>query len=297
MKASSLVLCACVCARFCFPQAESTVALSNGIQLKISAEFGHPTGQQTLTVQMSRASGDSFYRIFRDQNGLAVFAYELAVSITGPGGALAVTAKPVETQFAARFPNADGGKPVPTLSASRTVLVGSGGYAEIGLFEVEGWRVMDRVEASLDSAAGVGSATPPSRLHLEGLTMKINGEPLPSSGPQGPVAGQYALIYVPGRGAYILSAEPVARPGFVKAGSIDGTKLTFIWNNDTYEAVSTTPILAVAGSGELWVYCDASYRPTGNWTKSRSPDDTTPAPQEFFVAASDSLSWYLPAGG
>jgi hypothetical protein len=102
------------------------------------------------------------------------------------------------------------------------------------------------------------------------------------------------MIYIPGRGAFVLSSEPVAGRNFVKAGSIDGVKLKFTVNNDSYEADATAPILSGPGTGELWVYFDSSYRPSGNWTKPRSPDDRRAAAEEFFAAASDSLSWWLP---
>src|SRR5580700_9121798 len=101
----------------CVAQASSSVSLSNGVELTVTAKLGQPTGAETLTVEMSRASGDSFYRIFRDQNKLVVFAYELEVSHGAGGATFGVTAKPVMTEFAARFPSADAGKPVPSLSS------------------------------------------------------------------------------------------------------------------------------------------------------------------------------------
>src|SRR5215472_8783867 len=81
-----------------FAQSSSTITLSNGVQLTVEASFGQPTGQQSLKVGMTRASGDSFYRIFRDQNDLAVFAYELGVSLSDSGAEVEFTAKPVETE-------------------------------------------------------------------------------------------------------------------------------------------------------------------------------------------------------
>src|ERR1700733_1690311 len=100
-----------------FGQISSLISGSNGVQIEITADLGKPTGQEQLTVEMARASGNSFYRIFRDQNKLAVFAYELTVDLASGGNALVATAKPVENEFAARYPNADAGKPVPSLSA------------------------------------------------------------------------------------------------------------------------------------------------------------------------------------
>jgi hypothetical protein len=298
------MVCMAVLCRLAAAQAVSTVAISNGVQLKIAAQFGQPTGQQTLTVEMSRASGDSFYRVFRDQNGLAVFAYELAVSLSSAGDAVALTAQPVETAFAERFPDADGGKPVPTLSSVEAMEpIGSGSRAEIGLFELQGMglRVVDTAEVVLGPSPEAGETASPHRLHLAEVKLKIDDMPIEQTGPEGSVTGQYGVIYVPGLGAFLLSSGPVAAQGFintgqgfVKAGTIDGSRLEFVWNNETYEADSAAPILDVEGSGELWVRLDPSYRPSGNWTKTRSPEDSAPATEEFFVAASDSLGWWLP---
>jgi hypothetical protein len=243
---------------------------------------------------MARASGDSFYRIFRDQNSLAVFAYELGVSLSETGNAVEFSAKPVETEFAARFPNADGGKPVPTLSEVHALPPLDAGSAEIGLFELQGvgLRVVDTVSVDLE-ASGTGSGGAPDRIHLAGLKLKVNDTALRVDGPGESVTGRYAMIYIPDRGGFILSAQPVASPGFVKVGSIDGTKLTFTWNNETIQADASVPILSGSGAGELWINFDASYRPEGNWTKRRTPDGVSES-DEFFAAASDSLGWWLP---
>jgi len=278
-----------------FAQPSSTITLSNGLQLRIEAQFGQPTGQQTLRIEMARASGDSFYRIFRDQNGLAVFAYELGIGLSNSGDAVELTAKPTLTDFAARFPNADGGKPVPTLSDTRSLPpLDSGGQTEIGLFELEGvgLRVVDTVSVELGANAAGGAASL-DRMRLAGLKLRINGNSLATIGPGGPVAGKYAMFYIPGRGAYIMTAQPVEAPGFIKAGSIDGAKLKFTWNNETIEADAASSILGGAGTGELWVKLDPAFRPLGNWTKARSADGP-PKTDEFFAAASDSLSWWLP---
>jgi hypothetical protein len=276
-------------------QSSSTITLSNGLQLRIETQLGQPTGQETLKIEMARASGDSFYRIFRDQNRLAVFAYELGVSLSNSGDAVELTAKPTLTDFAARFPSADGGKPVPTLSETRTLPpLDSGGQAEIGLFELEGvgLRVVDNISVELGPPAG-GDAASLDRMRLAGLKLKVNGTALLTIGPGGPVAGKYAMFYIPGRGAYIMTPQPVDAPGFIKAGSIDGAKLRFTWNNETIEADAASPILGGPGTGELWVKFDPSFRPLGNWTKARSADGP-PKGDEFFAGASDSLNWWLP---
>jgi hypothetical protein len=97
-------------------QVSSDVALSNGLQLTINTRAQEGT-QVTLKASLEPASGNSFYRIFRDENNLAVFAYELMVTRTPDGRQFRVTGRAATQDFAARFPNADGGKPTPTLSS------------------------------------------------------------------------------------------------------------------------------------------------------------------------------------
>ena len=65
-------------------QISATVSLSNGVQMQIKTKLGQPTGQ-TVNIEMVRATGDSFYRIFRDQNNLATFAYELVIHLDSSG--------------------------------------------------------------------------------------------------------------------------------------------------------------------------------------------------------------------
>jgi hypothetical protein len=289
-------------AKVAFAQSTSTVSLSNGVELRIRADLGPQTGQQDVKVELAPASGNSIYRIFRDQNDLAAFAYELAVERSADGEQIRLTTKPVEDEFAARFPNADGGKPVPTLSAtSELEPMPSGSHVEIGLFELQGMgiKVVDAVQVRLNSG-GLGetpdlNSSPVDRLRFSSLKVTINGEPASPSSASGSVSGRYTMFYIPGRGGYFFSAEAVPeRKTFVKAGSIDDTRLQFTVDNDIYECVANTPILSQEGTGELWVYHDPLYQPAGNWTQEVPPPEgaSTDTPG-FFTAASDTLSWWL----
>jgi hypothetical protein len=274
-------------------QVSSTVSLSNGVQLQVTTNLGQPTGQQTVNVEMVRATGDSLYRIFRDQNNLAVFAYELEIHLDPSGNRLRAVAKPAETDFAARFPDADGGKPTPTLSSDQELgAIASGQSADIPLFELQGMgtRVIDTVRLKMDDAAAAAAG----RMRLSGLKITINGKLVPGSAPSG-VAGKFTMLYIPGRGGYFFSTDPVPDRPFVKAGTIDRNRITFDLDNDSYEAVASAPILANPDSGELWVYHDPTYKPSGNWTQNlRSGTPSHSADLDFFMAASDSLSWWLP---
>src|SRR5260370_18359183 len=109
------VLAGLVMLRVAFGQAASVVSLSNGGQLRVGIRG---TGT-SLKTGMEPAFGNSFYGIFKDENNLDVFAYEIVVERTADGERFHIIAKPAGQAFAAQFPNSDGGKPVPTLSAPR----------------------------------------------------------------------------------------------------------------------------------------------------------------------------------
>jgi hypothetical protein len=71
--------------------------------------------------------------------------------------------------------------------------------------------------------------------------------------------------------------------------------MQFNVDNESYEGFASDSILANAESGELWVFHDPGYEPSGNWTQEiheAAPNE--PPKEEFFTAASDSLNWWLP---
>ncbi len=269
-----------------------SVSLSNGVQLQITTKLGQPTGQQTVNVEMVRASGDSFYRIFRDQNNLAVFAYELVIHLDPSGNRLRAVARPAETEFASRFPDADGGKPTPTLSSDQELgAIASGQSADIPLFELEGQglRVIDTIRLKMDDTSTAAAG----RMRLSGLKVYVNRTLVPGAASSA-VVGKFTMLYIPGRGGYFFSTEAVPDRPFSKAGTIDRNRMQFDIDNDSYEVVASSTILANPDSGELWVYHDPTYKPSGNWTQNlRSGKPSKSADLDFFVAASDSLSWWL----
>ena len=270
-------------------QASSLITISNGVQLEVTADFGKPTGQEQLAVEMARASGNSFYRIFRDQNKLTVFAYELRLDLASGGDALTATAKPAEDEFAARYPNADGGKPVPTLSAEHALgPLNSGQTAFLDLFEIPGMgiKLTDTVRVKLNQSTG--GAGP---LRLAGLRVTLNRLPISGAPPPSAVVGKFVMFYLPGRGGFFLSSEPVEGRPFVNAGTIEGARMRFTVDNDNYECTASQPILPNAANGQVWVFHDPAYVPEGNWTQD--PHRSSAGAEQFFTAGSDSLGWWL----
>jgi hypothetical protein len=282
----------------CAAQDATTVALSNGVQIQVSANFGHPTGTETLTVEMARASGNSFYRILWDQNHLAVFAYELGVDLGAGGDRLVVTAKPAENDFARRYPDADAGKPVPTLSSVHDLgSLGSGQSATLGLFEIPGagLQVSETVRVKMGVAGGTAGP-----LHFGGIRVflektvenKVEDDLVSGAVPRAAVSGRYAMFYLPDRGGYFFSTEPVTNRPFIEAGTVDQKSMEFTIDNETFRVTGDLPILGERGN--VWVYHDPAYKPSGTWTLDLKNAVGVPvADKAFFTAASDTLTWWL----
>ena len=273
-------------------QVSSSVSLSNGVQLTIACD----SNPSALNIDLAPASGNSFYRIFRDENNLAIFAYELQVERTSDGDHFRVTAKPAGEDFAIRFPNADGGKPAPTLPEPRqSPLLASGDKFTIDIAVIPGVAesLSDTVQIRLNARGAVSpdqDSPAAASLRFVGLKVQINGQVISANGPGATVAGRYVMFYIPGHGGYFLSSELVESPVFVMVGVVDHTHLRFTLDNEAYDCDSDAPILQRSDRGEIWVFRDPNYKPSGNWTSS-DPSNTR---DQFFAAASDSLKWWLP---
>ena len=272
-----------------FPQGSSTISLSNGVQVRITTNPPVEAGGH-LKAEMKPATGNSVFRVFRDETGLAVYAYELVVDQLPDGTHYQVIAKPAGEEFAAKFPNADGGKPTPTLPRPfESPPLPSGGRFTVEIPTNPGW--FEHRTDEVVVGAGVGAAQSMPALRFAGLQVRIgnNGTPVFASGSV--VAGRYVMFYIPGRGGYFFANEPVQGRPFVQGATVDGTHLKFVVDNQAYDCVAEAPILVASERGQIWVYRDRNYKPSGNLTKRTG--NRTDAP-EFFTAASDSLDWWLP---
>jgi hypothetical protein len=275
-------------------QVSADVALSNGVQLTITARDEKDT-PIALKTSLEPASGDSFYRIYRDENNLAVYAYKIRVARTADGKQFRIMALPATEDFAARFPDADGGKPTPTLSAPlESPLLDSGGSFVIPISTNPGLHqtVTDTVQIRLNQRGGATSpagSERPDQIRFSSLKVSVNNRTLSPSGAGAEVAGRIAMFYIPGRGGFFFSTGPVDHPSFLQIGIVDGRHLRFTVENDTYDCTSDAPILTHSDRGQVWVYHDANYKPEGNWTQS-DPASSRP---EFFTAAADSVKWWL----
>jgi hypothetical protein len=271
-------------------QSTVSIALSNGVRLHIDTSIGQPTGTTSVTGSMLPATGKSFYRVFRDQNNLAVFAYELVVDRPDGGDEFHLIVRPAGEHFSQAVPLADGGKPVPTVSDTRELgVMHAGEPIRFPVYHLpgDGIDVVDTVELTLeDQASGAG-------LRFDGLKVYVN-KALAGPAATGIVAGRFAMFYLPGRGGYFFSSEPVPGKPFVEAGWFDHARMQFTLDNVTYECAANSAFLTQNDRGEAWVYHDPNYKPDGNWTKPLNDTAVLSQPPQFFTAASSSLAWWIP---
>jgi hypothetical protein len=276
----------------CYAQVSARVSLSNGIQLTVATRSDNAS-PVALKTSLEPASGDSFYRIYRDENNLAVFAYELEVARTTDGQNFRVTAKAATEAFATRFPNADGGKPTPTLSSileSPALRSGESFTIPIPTNPGAGQNLTDTVQILMGQRGGGNDGAPKNaQLRFSGLKVSVNGKPATPSGAGADVAGRYTMFYIPGRGGYFFSSEAIDQRPFEQVGVVDGKHLNFTVDNDTYDCTANAPILVQADRGQLWVYHDPNYKPAGNWTTT----DAASSSDEFFTASSNSVQWWV----
>src|SRR5579864_4537629 len=270
-------------------QPTSNVTLSNGIQLRIASnsDKGNPGH---LTTEMKPAARNSVYRIHRDESGLAVYAYELAVDPLPDGEHFQIIAKPADEVFAAKFPDADGGKPTPTLPHQiESVPLTTGGRMTIEIPTNPGWFEHRTDTVSIGFVAKATQSAPQFR--FVALKVTIDGRQPPMYSTGATVAGRYVMFYIPGRGGYFFSTEPVADRPFIPAGTADGVTLKFTIDNEEYICSADAPILLGSERGQVWVYYNRRYRLTANLARRNRDLRGHPA---FFTAASDSLDLWLP---
>ena len=277
----------------CLAQGPVLIVLESGIRLRFVTDSGNGT-PGPLKNEVKPASYNSVYRIFRDETGLAVYAYELRVDLTPDGDHFRLTAEPAGTEFETRNPHADGGKPTPTMPRpiESTALEPGGRFTiEIptnpGLWEHRTDTV--QIEPPL-TAPRTARRTPPAKLRFTGLQVFINEKLVSPPGPGKMVAGQYTMFFLPRHGGYFFSTEPVQSSLLIGPAAVEGTKVRFKINDESFLLNSEAPILVESETGQVWVYYDPKYRPTIN--RARGNPISTSSDQ-FFTAASDSLSSWL----
>lgn len=90
--------------------------------------------------------------------------------------------------------------------------------------------------------------------------LSINGEVRSGERNLGGFSGPLPWFAIPGRGRFLISLQPHAGYDFQQLGLVDGKKLSFSFEGNSYEWVSSEPILPTRGRWHVWVLHDSNYQ-------------------------------------
>jgi hypothetical protein len=97
-----------------------------------------------------------------------------------------------------------------------------------------------------------------AELRIREPRLSVNGKAEESPGRQD-IISPTVWVYAPGKGRFVLSLTP--RAGFVKAGEVRGTSLTFKVGADTFTISSAVRIAAGDAPFNLYVLHEPAYKP------------------------------------
>lgn len=107
---------------------------------------------------------------------------------------------------------------------------------------------------TLFSSASALQSASPERIHLElgNTVITENGKAVIEVG--GKCSGGHVLAFhLPQKGWYVASVEPFPGYDFQKIGKLHGNKISFQYDNRSYEIISDQPISGQVTSLDLWV--------------------------------------------
>lgn len=105
---------------------------------------------------------------------------------------------------------------------------------------------------TLFSSAGALQSTEKIRLDLANTIITENGKTVIEIGGKC-AGGQVVAFHLPQKGWYVASVEPFEGYDFQKIGKLDGNKISFQYDNRSYEIVSDQPLSKQAQTLDLWV--------------------------------------------
>ncbi len=276
--------------------AQVAIGLGDGrsLVLTTSSDRG-ASGSSRIGSGVAGVGMGSMHRVVRDASGEPLFGYDVEVHPLG-GDRYQILVAPLSPEYERKL---GAKRAVATFGAKReAAIVGVGDKAVIDLLvnPSNGERISDNLEIvdtrgsggfvaaggaiagasggmasggggrgnagrSGATAAAGGRAAAEADMQLWGFTASKNGQQLTGMDGKSGVVGDAVMLYIPAEGGFFFSAKSTAAPGFLNIGAVNGNRLTFTWNGDRYEVVSTKQILTRSSVGEVWVYHDPAFRP------------------------------------
>lgn len=239
-----------------------------------------------IVAQVLVDDNNIVHRVLVDSDGAFIFGYDLVVEPVNGSRQFKVSVKPLSPEFERqlRARQTGGGtsaaaRPRPNLSVSTlprptdAQIIDDGDAFALDLLvnPQTGVKIVDVVKASFDRSRIWESPPVPAQdftldnveLAVRDYRLLINGELIAGGRPTRGCAGSLVWFYVPERGRFIFSLTPRVGYSFQKVSVIEDNKISFTLNGDSYEWISSAPIVGSGGNWNLWVLYDASYVPPG----------------------------------
>jgi hypothetical protein len=253
------------------------VTMQSGAHVSIRTESVPPGSQDALSNFVETEDKPNLVRrIFVDSRDELFFGYELLVERVADAKQFRVAVLPLSEdylkQLAAR-PAFRKRRLHPSYNASAfstaPQTIGDGDTFALDVLRNPrtGVKIVDVIQVSLsDIASEEGSGEAPPRdfaiedvdMQVTNYELRIGGERVYKS-PGGMLAGHVIWLALRERGRFIFSLVP--RPGydFRKTARLEGGKITFDWDGERYEWVSSEPMVGIGGNWNLWMMHDPAY--------------------------------------
>ncbi len=253
------------------------VTLQGGAHVSIRTESDPPGGSEAPSNFVE--SGDKpnlIRRVFVDSKDELFFGYELLVERVSDSTQFRVAVRPLSVEYLRQL----AARPAfqkrrlhpsynPSAFSTAPQLVGDGDTFALDVLRNPrtGVKIVDVIQVSLSDADSDASATeePPRDFALEDIYLQvknyellINDESVYKS-PGGSLSGPLIWLALRDRGRFVFSLVP--RPGydFRKTARLEGNKISFEWEGERFEWVSSEPVVGLGGNWNLWVMHDPDY--------------------------------------
>lgn len=244
------------------------------------------------------------HRVLVDNNGTLIFGYDLLIQPLINSRQFQVSVRPLDPEFEkqmrARQPVRAGRATVQlnvsTISRPTEVQIiddGDGFALDLLINPQTGVKIIDVVKASFDqSRLWESPRTAPARdftldsveMAFKDYKLYINGRRVGGGRPSQGFTGALIWFYVPDKGRFIFSLTPRAGYEFEKVARVEDNRISFTFNGDLYEWVSSTPVVGSGGNWNLWVLRDKRYSPSIFYVPEESSETNTEPATVVFSA-------------
>lgn len=219
------------------------------------------------------------HRVITDSEQRVIFGYDLLVSSDPITRKFSLAVMPADEAFRRTFLKDSTPTPkriedlfatFPRSTKPQTLDDGDAVSLELLVNHEAGMKIVDVVRVTFDRPSILEKSfeSSPKDFTLEAVALSIkryqlliDGQLVVKSKATVGCSGALLWLYVPGRGRFIFSLVPREGYTFEKVGVIDGNRIEFVVEGESYEWISAVPILPNGGTWNLWVLRDQDYTP------------------------------------